>query len=403
MSTRAGVVGLLTGLIAVIIIFLLFIFQPDAFLVHSTDGSVYTAWIAAAANAILITSGGWLAVRRSGSVMHWRCTALGALSGALAGSVIFCLWGAAAAGQAGWFLPESIIPGVTVSKAELVGAVIERTQAAFLALFFGGAVLGALGGRFACPRHNGRGEVFDKDDPQMVLNASITAVPASILAATVSAAAFKNLPEGVSEAAANLPLITALLLLVISHLALTLVVPHETAHAVHRCGMDEIKMAAFVGIAAAPVLLLALTVANAVRLSNLLVMVAVLVCWILSLVNVFLLIRVVLPKRASFPSPQEGAQKTEAVLFGTIAFSLAPRLVVLCTGCGLAMALPLYVSTLSVMVNLANIQWNPGLGWGLFKTQVLVSVGTSAAAVGALVLIYMLYLNLGRWWRKRGK
>lgn len=403
MSTRAGASGLLTGLIAAIIIFLLFLIQPDEFLGISSNNSVFVTWIAAAITAILITGGGWHAARCSGSVLPWRRTALGALAGALAGTVVFCLWGAATAGQAGWFLPENIVPGVTVSKTELINAVIERTQAAFLTLFLGGAGLGALGGWLASLSRSGGDDVFDKEDPQMVLNASITAVPASMLAAAVAASAFRHLPEGVSETAANLPLLTALLMVLISHIALTLVIPHETDHALHRCGMDEIKMAAFVGIAAAPVLLLVLTIANAESLSNPCVVISMLVCSSISMLNILLLVRVVLPKRASFPAPQDGEQKTEAVLFGTIAFSNAPRLVVLCIGCGLAMALPLYVSVMSVMVNLANLQWAPGLAWELFKTQALVSVGSSAAAVSALVLIYMAYLNLGRWWKKKGK
>jgi len=403
MTTRAGAAGLLTGLIATVMIFLFFIIQPDAFLGTSSEGSTFTAWIAAAIVTLLITGGGWIAARRSGSVIPWRRTVLGALAGALAGTVLFCLWGAAAAGQAGWFLPDVIALGVNISKAELVSAIVERTLVTFLAFFLGGAGLGALGGWVACPRRSVREDTFNRNDPQMVLNVSITAVPASMLAVVIAAAAFKNLPESVAQAAAYLPLITALMLLIISLLALTLVVPHETRHAVHRCGMDEIKMAAFVGMAAAPVLLLALFLADAASLSNPLVIITVVTCWVLSIVNVFLLVRVVLPKRASFPAPLEVAQKTEAVLFGTIAFSRAPRLVMLCTGCGLAMAQPLYVSVLSVLVNLEHFQLEPGLNWALFKEQALVSVGISAAAVGALVLIYMLYLNLGRWWSKREK
>jgi hypothetical protein len=267
MSTRAGAIGLLTGLIATILIFVLYAVQPTAFLGTSSVDSAIVVWIAVVIIVLLITGGSWCAVRRSGSVKHWRCTTLGALAGALAGTVIFCLWGAAAAGQAGWFLPENSVMGVTVSRIELIDAVIKRTQAAFLMLFLGGAGLGALGGWFACPRQSNREDSFDKKDPQMVLNASITAVPASMLAVAAAAAVFKHLPEGVSETAANLPLFTALLLVMISHLALTLVVPHETGHATHRCGMDEIKMASYVGIVTGPVLLLVLILANAESLS----------------------------------------------------------------------------------------------------------------------------------------
>ncbi len=400
MSTRAGAVGLLTGLIASVINFLLFIIQPDAFLGTSATFMSYPFWIAVVVTALMIIIGGWRAARRSGSVLSGRLIILGALAGSLAGVVIFCLWGAALAGQAMWFLPERMIAGVDVSKVVLIEALILRTQYAFLALFLGGAGMGGLGGWCASLQHNGSFDTFDRADPQMVLNASITAVPASMLAVAVAAAAFNHLPEGVSENVAKLPLITALLILVVGHLALTLVIPHETGHALHRCGMDEIKMAAYVGIVTAPVLLIVLIFTNIESLSYPLVMVSVLVCWVMSLVNLLVLIRVVLPRRALFPAPQDEKQKKEATLFGTIAFSNARRLVVLCSGCGLAMALPLYLSVLSVLINLANAKGGSGVNWGLFKAQMLASVGISAAAVAVLVLIYMFYLNLGRWWKK---
>jgi hypothetical protein len=401
MTTRAGASGLLTGLISTIVIYMFFVIEPDVFLGWLEGKSVAIAWVAVAAMAIIFLAGGWLAARWSESRQRWRCVVLGALSGALAGTVIFYLWGAAAAGQAGWFLPEIIFVGVTVSKAELVGAMINQTLTAFLALFIGGGGIGALGGRLACKGRGDRVDVFDKQAPQMAMNVSITAVPAAIFAVVMGAVIFPRLSDRVGVTTLDFPLAVALLLMLISHLALTLVVPHEARQAEHRCGTDEVKMAAFVGIAAAPVLIGLLAWVYPKVFSNFFFLAVLMAGGILSGINIHSLVRVVLPKRASFPVAQDEQQKTEAVLFGTIALSRAPRLVVLCAGCGLAMVLPMYTCALSLLVNLSNMQFD-GVVWNLFLKQALVSVGLSAAVVGLLVTIYLVYLNLGRWWRKRG-
>lgn len=402
MTTRAAFAGLLTGLISTIVIYVLFVIEPDAFLGWAEGKSVAIAWVTAAGMAIIFLVGGWWAARWSKSRQHWRCFILGALSGALAGMVIFCLWGAAAAGQAGWFLPETVFVDVTVSKTELVDAVINQTLTAFLVLFLAGGGVGALGGRLACMGRGERADIFDKRAPQMAMNMSITAVPASIFAAVMGAVIFPRLSDQVGVTTPDFPLAAALLLVLISHLALTLIVPHEARQAEHRCGTDEVKMAAFVGIAAAPVLIGLLAWVNPKVFSNFYVFAALLAGATLSGMNIHSLIRVVLPKRASFPLAQDEQQKTEAVLFGTIALSRAPRLAILCIGCGLAMVLPMYVSVLSVLINLSSMQFGEGVVWGLFLKQALVSVGLSAAVVGLLVTIYMVYLNLGKWWRKRG-
>jgi hypothetical protein len=401
MTTRAGISGLLTGLILTIVLFSLFLAEPNAFLGWLPEDSSPLPWVAVVLGMLLITVSGYLSARWSKSNQRWRCTILGGLSGVLAGTVVFCLWGVAAAGQAKWFLPEAVFPGVTVSKTELINAVINQTLSAFLVLFLGGGGLGALGGRLACIGRLKRADVFDKQAPQMAMNVSITAVPSSIFTAVTAAYVFPRLSDQIGVTVPNYPLVAALLLMLISHLALTLVVPHEAQQAEHRCGTDEVKMATFVGMAAAPVLTILLELINANVLTNIMVIPALMTSWVLSGMNVRSLVRVVLPRRASFAVPQEEHQKTEALLFGTIAVSRAPRLATLCTGCGLVMVLPLYVCVLSVLINLSNMHFDGGIVWGLFLKQVLVSVGLSAVAVGLLITIYMVYLSLGRWWRKR--
>ena len=81
----------------------------------------------------------------------------------------------------------------------------------------------------------------------------------------------------------ELPLAVSLLLLLISQFALTLVIPHEARQAEHRCGLDEVKMAAFVGIAAAPILVLVLFLTDVESFSNPLVLAALLASTAMSL------------------------------------------------------------------------------------------------------------------------
>lgn len=401
---------MLTGLISTIVIHLLFAVSPRAFLTGAAGGTRWLVWMAAAALAVVIFGGGWIAVRWSRSVQPWRRAVLGALSGALAGTVVFCLWGAAAAGAAKWALSEVRVIDGMIAQVEIINAVILQTMEAFCVLFLGGGMLGALGGWAAAPpRWAGQADKFDREAPQMAMNASITAVPASVFAAALAAAIFPHVfdiagTSGIKVFQGNfglLPLGVALLLVLVSHLALTLVVPHEARQAEHRCGTDEVKMAAFVGIAAAPVLVLLLALIDAQLFQNPIIDAALLASVVMSAGNVYSLVRIVLPRRASFPVPQAGQQKTEAVLFGTIAVSRAPRLAVLCTGCGLAMMLPFYVCVVSLLINLSHAMADSGASvCGLFKTQALVSSGMIAAAAVVLTLIYMFYLNLGRWWRK---
>jgi hypothetical protein len=196
---------------------------------------------------------------------------------------------------------------------------------------------------------------------------------------------------------AELPLEAALLLVVASHLALTVVVPHEARQAEHRSGMDEVKMAAFVGIAAAPVLALLLLLLDKASFTAPPVLATLLICTVLSLVSLCSLTRLVLPRRRDFAAPQAGRQQVQANLFGSIANSVGTRLVMLCTGCGLAMVLPLYTCVITVLINLRGLSPER-----LFLTQGLVSLGLMAASAAVLSAIYLFYLRLGRWFSRRG-
>jgi hypothetical protein len=322
----------------------------------------------------------------------------------MAGVILYCLWGAAAAGTA--YLS-------TLSRADLIPMIVKQTVDSSLILFISGGLAGCAGGWLASSHDWKTRDVFDMAEPQMAMNASITALPAAIVAAGVAAAVFPRLAmltgyaTGLSEVphmdAANRPLEAALFIVLIAHLAVTLVVPHETRQAQHLCGMDEVKMAAFVGIGAAPLLTIILLIANPGCFSNPWVLMSILACSIMSLISVYSLVRMVLPKRASFPPHPAGSQKAEAVLFGSIASSIASRLIILCIGCGLMMVLPLYVSVISILVNLNFLVGPSSLPVGIYAAQAIVSTGLMAAASAILILIYLVYLNLGRWFNRRLK
>jgi hypothetical protein len=414
MTTRAGFAGILTGLLSILIIYPLFIAQPDTFLqIRSADSPGYI-WIALVTIAILLISGGFLAGRWSHSTQAWRRTALGGLSGGLAGAITYCFLGAAAAGTARWISP---LNHTSVSQVEIIDAIIRQTLGLFLALFLGGGGVGALGSRLSCLGQRDRAEMFDKAEPQMAMNAAITAVPASIVATALATYIFSRLSDLLDDQTGlvildgnivTMPLVISLLLILVSHFALTLVIPHEARQAEHRCGLDEVKMAAYVGIGAAPLLTLFLSLANPEALTNPLILITLLVSSIMSLKSLHNLRKLILPRRASFPAPQAEGRKIEAKLFGTIAASRGSRLVVLCIGCGLVMVLPIHVVVISVLINLnyalANAPFSPPLmeiPWGLYRTQALVSAGVITASITLLVVIYLSYLKLGRWFNKR--
>ena len=417
MTTRAGFAGILTGLLSTLLIFLLFTARPDAFLqTGSTDSAGYIC-IAAVAVGLMMIAGGVMASLWSRSTQAWRRTALGGLAGGLAGTIVFCLWGAAAAGLARWTSPLNNPASLSFSLVEALNTVIRQTMGAFLVLFLTGSGLGALGGWLSSLHRRDQVEDFNKTEPQMAMNAAITAVPASIVGAALATFIFSRLSVLLGDqtgqlilngSLANIPLVAPLLLVLISQFTLTLVIPHEARQAEHRCGLDEVKMAAYVGIGAAPLLILFIILTNPGAFSTPLVLVALLSCTVMSFISLNTLRKLILPRHATFPVPQEERKKTEAILFGTIAASRGARLVVLCIGCGLVMVLPLHVAVFSVLINLNHaLASSPislplaEISWRLFVTQALVSSGVVTASIALLVVIYLFYLNLGRWFSKR--
>jgi len=371
MTTKAGAAGILSGLIATLILL-----RPLVF------GSTNWFWIAVTTAALITIGGGFVAGRWSGSVQPVRRAVLGGLSGGLAGAIIFCLLGAGVAGMTA---------ANGRSQVEAIAAMVNRTQWTFLILFLNGVGLGSLGGWLAHPRSGGQAEVFDKSEPQMAMNAALTVLPASVVTAALATGVFSHLSDSIGVNRLDMPLTVSLLLVLISHLALTLIIPHEAREAEHRCGMDEVKMAAYVGIGTAPVLIFLLLLVDSKLFANPRVIVALLASSAMSLKSLQTLFKTILPGRASFPIPQDDI---EAKLFGSIADSHGLRLMALCTGCGLVMVLPLYVTVVSVLVNLSSAQ-------NIFLTQALVSSEMAAAAIILLIVIYLFYLNLGRWFKRQ--
>jgi hypothetical protein len=371
MTTKAGLAGILSGLTATLILF-----HPLIY------GSTNWFWIAVTTATLVTIGGGWLAGRWSGSVNPVRCAVLGGVAGGLGGAIVFCLLGAGVAGMTA---------ANGQSQAELVAAIVNLTQKIFLISFLSGVGLGSLGGWLAHPRQDNQTDTFDKSEPQMAMNVAITAVPASVVTAALTAGVFLHLSDSVGINTLDMPLTVSLLLVLVSQLALTLVIPHEAREAEHRCGMDEVKMASYVGIGTAPVLAALLLLVNTKLFLNPRVIIALLISFAMSLNSLQSLFKTILPRRDSLPIPQDDI---EAKLFGSIADSHGPRLVALCTGCGLVMVLPLHVTVVSVLINLSSTQ-------NIFLTQALVSSGMVTASITLLIVIYLFYLNLGRWFKRR--
>jgi hypothetical protein len=407
MTTRAGWTGIIAGLIITIILFPLYIAwcNPDS--VGRTE--IFSLIVIIL--IILMIGCGFLAGRKSKSVQLWRCAVLGGLAGCLAGSIVFCLWGAAAAGMPFLPLSHSAEGGsFQIKQVDLISKAIRQTLGLFLVLFLGGGFLGGVGGWLSRFRGQAQEDVFDKADPQMAMNASISATAASVVAAVLSAGIFSHLDDvlggqagGIEQAAIQLPLQVSLLLVLLSQLALTLNVPHETKQAEHRNGMNEVKMAAFVGIVTAPVLVVVIYLIDPKFFKDPLIAAAILVISVLSLKSFHSLFKVVLPRRNSFALPPDNSKKTEYSLFGSIANSIAWRLVVLCAGCGIVMVLPIYVSVVSVLINLTGTMGRvtttqpvPVFIWKPFLNHALASIGAMAVIIFLFSVMYIFYLNLGR-------
>jgi hypothetical protein len=409
MTTQAGLSGILSGLLSTLLIYPFYLLNPNIFLQKLSPDHF---WIPAAGMLGLMILGGFLAGRWSRTARPWRRVVLGGVSGGLAGTILFCFWGAAVAGSAQWISPAENAMRAAIASNSILYRFITQTQLAFLVLFLGGSFSGVIGGWLSSNRLRDSVEVFNKADPQMAMNAAITAVPASIVAAALSAYLYPRLSDllgdqtGEFSFAGNVstfPMGVSLLLVLLSHFALMLVIPHEAHQAEHRCGLDEVKMAAYVSIGAAPLLILLLSLVNPKAFTNPLVPIALLCSSLISLKSLRFLRNQILPRRASFPEPSTSRQKREAKWFGTIASSPASRLVVLCIGCGLAMVLPLHISVFSVLINLSHALIKPPVSqsipespWILLSAQGLISLGVMAASILLLTIIYLFYVNLAR-------
>ncbi len=372
MTTRAGIVGLVSGGIAALLAFALNHFNLPL------------VWILILCMALMLPAG-YLSARWAGSHEPGRCALLGLLSGVLCAALFFCFYAAAA-------VTSLLDPGADS------GTIVQTTLLAFTLLFAGSGSLGALGGGLSRLRHPAKKDSFDKSAPQMAMNVSITAVPAALFAALLAAALYPRLAQ--TAAASRLvvaPLALALVLLLLSQLALTLITPHEARQADHRTGMDEVKMAAFVGIATAPVLAALLLSVYPVLARSVPFWIAVAASAAMSLFSVFTLRNQILPRRATLPAPQGETAQVKALWFGSIAASRAGRLVTLCLGCGLAMVLPACIVLVAPALNLLALAVpGRGMGW-LYLHQILVNGGLILAAGLVLSLIYLFYFNLGRW------
>ncbi len=434
MTTRAGVSGLGAGLLwAAVLFYPLCVVLPVRYIPAWWALPVWpnVAMVLLAVGAAVPVAGGGFAAWWGGARSRARRAALGAVAGSLAGLVVFCALGASAAAVvAAGPLLQSSLPSAAVEKPgaqllyEAVIHVVWWTQGAFWALALVGAGLGALGGVYVRPFPPPAGwEEFDRREPQMAMNVSITAVASGAVAALLAGALFSGLSGALSRSLAERsmafglspqvvllgPVVTALLIYVISLGALALVTPHEARRADHRCGLDEVRMAAWVGIFVPPALLvLLLLLSPAVDIAPL-VLSLLLVSQALSLRQIIVLRSLILPRRALLPPP---AKPAEALLFGSIARSRGSRLSVLCAGCGLAMMSPAYVSVGAAVLSLVLVPLPlmPILAGALpaaaldpvllirrlYWGQAALGLGLVVGATAVLTAIYLFYLWLGR-------
>jgi hypothetical protein len=430
MTTRAGMSGLVTGCVLIVVLFYPFyIILPGIFVYGwpARSERLGLALVAVAA-AVLVAGGGW-AAWWGGARSRAQRASLGAVAGSLAGLVLFCGLGAAAAGAAGAgpLLASAVALSGNAGRSiwlhvESTIRIVWWTGETFWALALVGAVLGAVGGLYVRPFPPPAGwEPYDQRHPQMALNAAITAVPSAAGAALLAAYIYSVLlgqlrsvvgltfslpPQGVLL----WPVVTALLIYLVSLAALALVTPHEARQARHRCGLDEVKMAAWVGIFVPPALAVLLYLINPALALTPTVFSVLLVSGALCVSQILTLRALILPKRAQLPPP---VNPMEALLFGSISRSQGPRLVVLCLGCGLAVMAPAYVGVGAAALSLGLMSMplqsvflggsvgtalsQAALVQRLYLAQPALALGLMGGAALALCVLYLFYLQLGRW------
>lgn len=319
MTTRAGLLGLAAGLLlSAVLHYPLYGYLPGLSLADWPPASPALALLLTLAGVLLLLVTGSLAAHWSRPANLWQCLSLGALAGGLASFIAFSSLGAAAAGSLsiGYVIRSAEGNNIPPSLfAETILRLTTQTPLAFWGMLLSGILLGALGSLPGLPPRGSARPLVLENHPMLALNASITVFLSSAFALALVFGLFSPLLQllqarlhgtaslltSPSPAIPSAPLLTALILYLASHLALALVVPHEARRATHRCAIDEVKMAACIGIFAPILLALALALLNL----PLLLFPAVLLCLLLSALLLARLVAVlftlILPRRLQLP------------------------------------------------------------------------------------------------------
>jgi hypothetical protein len=320
--------------------------------------------------ALLLLCGS-LAAHWSGAPQAGQRRWLGALAGGLATTILFCSLGAGAAGALGlgFSLYRLILyKSDIIEVAESVLQSIVFTYQIFWGLLLSGMLLGALGSLWPAPRPLARWLKPWPRDPMMALNASIAAMPSAAIVVILAAAVFAPLPALLQtklagsvrfslQAALDWPLATSLLLYLASQLALGLATQHEARQSTHICGLDEVKMAAYVGIFLPMVLAIILGLLDWHLLARSWVWVSLLTSQSMAAWQVVVLFRSFCCA-AQMPPP---ADPLLATLFGVIA-DLAPgRAGAVMPGLVVLLATPIYITVVPPALNVAFVPVLAGL------------------------------------------
>lgn len=429
MTTRAGLVGLGAGLLlSMALVYPLYFVWPGLCL--SATGWHDHFWLAVGilttAAALLVVLSGGLAAAWSGTTQPQQRLCLGTLAGGIVAITLFYSLGAAAGGTMGLGYGfrhlkehEMVVWPVTETLLQITG----WTHRIFWGLVLSGILLGALGGWQFAPASIMRGTApASKNDPMMALNVSITTMPAAALAIILVVALFPRLfsllqpdpigtggmPAQPLQAILNWPLTTSLLFYLAAQVALLYATFYEARQAEHRCGIDEVKVAAYVGILTPVLLSVVLGLLNL----PLLLTPGVLGCLLISLGlvawQISVLYSVILPRRAQMPASRD---PVEATFFGTIAAARWQPLSLLCLGCSILMVAPIHVAVAAAI----NIMFIPisvapaftsvvgisaptlvALVQHLYQVQAIAGWGAILAVALVLTTMYLCYNNLGR-------
>lgn len=379
MTTRAGIVGILAGLLGAILANILTEFQVSDLVIFIVLTVIYFC-------------SSLVALFYSRSRNSSRNDSLGGLCGGISAAMVYLFWGAT----------KSVM---TVQTLDL-SALINSTLHMFGSLFFWGGMIGSLGGSCQYWLVRKKKEEIDLTDPQMGMNAAISVVVATLFNLILTILFYTRLGEiSQQPELSKQPALYASSLLFVAQASLTLVLKHEAKMAQHRSGLDEVKMAAFVSIATAPAFTAVFFWLHPESLPSELEVMFLAFSWVLSLASVWILFKKVLPRRKELPAPQTQMGQKRALLFGSIGASNAGRLLTLCIGCGIVIALPMCVTLVSVGLNLAAAGY---LGSSPFTQmlaqsrvnlnlwQILLNGGLMLAFAALLSAIYLFYLGLGK-------